>query len=219
MIIHFFGLSLLLALPAALTYAYPVFAIGMLPLAMIGATLTVACAFAIMFGVANEHKRIEDWPTVDPTGWFESLALVVSATAMAVGPAYIVGVIFGAPAVLVIGLVMFSVYVAFPIILLSMLDMQSITSPFSPDVSKSITRCQEDWGAFYFSAGALFACLFGYFIMCSYTPASVAIGVVLSIAVVFMYFAMLGRLALAIGEVVDLSALDADEEEEEDGSA
>ncbi|WP_182868049.1 hypothetical protein [Stieleria mannarensis] len=215
---HFFGLAILLGIPAALTVAIPVFALGMFPLGLLGTTLTVACGFAILFGVANEHERIEDWPTLDPTAWFESLWLVIAATAIAVGPAYVIATVFGAVPVIKLGLVMFSIYVAFPIILLSMLDEQTITSPFSADVSKSITRCQEEWGAFYFSTGLLFAALFGYFVMCPFAPLSIAIGVILSIGVVFMYFAILGRLALAIGEVVDLTALETDEDEEEDES-
>lgn len=214
-IIHFVGLSVFLALPAAVTYAYPVLAIGMVPLVLIGVTLSVACGFAILFGVSNEVERIEDWPTVDPTSWFDSLWLVVAATAIAVGPAYVIATLFNAPNVLKIGLVMFSVYAAFPIFLLSMLDMQSVTSPFSTDVAKSITRCQEDWGAFYFSSGALFAALFGFFLLSNYSPTAVGIGVVLSIATVFLYFAMLGRLALAIGNVVDLSALESTNESDE----
>ena len=217
-IIHFVALSLLLAFPAALTVAYPILALGMIPLGLLGMVLTTACGFAILMGVANEHERIEDWPTVDPAGWFESLLLVIVATAMAVGPSFAISTIFGAPPVIRIGLIMFTVYAAFPIILLSMLDMQSITSPFSADVSKSITRCQEEWGAFYFSAGLLFAGLFGYFAMCSYSPKSIGIGVVLSIAVVFMYFAILARLALAIGEVVDLPGLEPEDKENDDAN-
>ncbi|QDV46522.1 hypothetical protein Enr13x_64310 [Stieleria neptunia] len=212
---HFLGLAILLAIPAALTVAMPVFALGMFPLGLLGITLTVSCGFAILFGVANEHDRIEDWPTLDPPAWFESLWLVIAATAIAVGPPYVIATVFGAVPVIKLGLVMFSIYAAFPIILLSMLDEQSITSPFSADVGKSITRCQEEWGAFYFSTGLLFATLFGYFVMVSLSPASIAIGVTLSIGVVFMYFAILGRLALAIGEVVDLTALDNDDEDEE----
>lgn len=214
-IIHFVGLSLLLGVSAALAFAVPIFAIGAFPLALIGIMLSVACGFAIMFGVANEHERIEDWPTVDPTGWFEPMWLVVVATAIAVGPAYVITTLFGAPLFIKIGLVMFCVYVSFPVILLSMLDMQSATTPFSPDVGKSINRCQEDWGAFYFSSGVLFALLFVYFLQREYTPTTVAIGVVLSVAVVFLYFAMLGRLALAIGRVVDLTALEPEDEDDE----
>ncbi len=207
-IVHFGGLSLLLAVPAALTIAYPVFAIAAVPLALLGITLTVSCGFAIMIGVSNQHDQIEDWPTADPAGWFEPLFLVVVATAIAVGPAYVAATLLGAPVVITIGLVMFCVYAAFPVVVLSMLDLQSVTSPFSPDVAKSITRCQEDWGAFYFSAAGLFGGLYAYFLFFANSPLSIALGVVLSIGVMFVYFALLGRLALAIGEVVEIPALD-----------
>ena len=212
-ILHFCGLSLLLAIPIAVVIAFPVLIIGLVPVAMIGIALSVTCGFAILNGVANEHERIEDWPTVDPAGWIESVILVVAATAIAVGPAYVIATLFSAPPLLVIIMVMVTVYFVFPVVLLSMLDMQSITTPFSPDVGKSFNRKQEDWGAFYFSSGVLFASLFAYFNFCSYTPTGIAIGVVLSVAVIFMYFAMLGRLALAIGEVVELSALETEQEE------
>ena len=175
---------------------------------------TVSSGFAILFGVANEYERTEDWPTVDPVGWLESLWLVIAATAIAVAPAYIIGTIFGAPPMIVIGFVMFAVYAAFPVVLLSMLDMQSVTSPFSPDVGKSFTRCQEDWGAFYFSTGLLFAGLFGYFTLMSPTPKNIGIGVGITIAVIFMSFAILGRLSIGIGEVVELSGLESEDEED-----
>ncbi|MEM0926665.1 MAG: hypothetical protein AAGJ83_11550 [Planctomycetota bacterium] len=121
----------------------------------------------------------------------------------------------GAPPTLTIGFVLFALFVAFPPVLLSMLDGQSITTPFSPAVGKSVTRCQEDWGTFYFSSGVSFAILWVYFFFCSYSPVAVGIGVVLSIAIIFAYFAMIGRLALAISEVVDLSSIDSRRDEEE----
>ena len=216
---HIMGLSLLIALPAALTAAIPILAIGMFPLGLLGATLTISCGFAILNSVANEMERVEDWPVVDPPSWFESLSFVVAAAAIAVGPAYIVSMLFHAEPIITIGFVLFAIYMTFPFLLLSMLDMQSITTPFSQDVAKSVTRCQEDWGAFYFSSGFLFAMLFAYcltyFAYQEATPSSVGVGVVLAIVTVFMYFAMLGRLAIAIGEVVELSGLDWNEEDDD----
>jgi hypothetical protein len=212
-LVHFGGLSLLLAVPTALTIAYPVFAIAAVPLALLGVTLTVSCGFAIMIGVSNQHDRIEDWPTADPAGWFEPLFFVVVATAIAVGPPYAAATLLGAPPVITVGLVMFCVYAAFPVVVLSMLDLQSVTSPFSPDVAKSVTRCQEDWGAFYLSAAALFVGLYGYFLFFAGSPKTIAVGVILSIGVVFVYFALLGRLARAIGEVVDIPSLEKETEQ------
>ncbi|MEO1614863.1 MAG: hypothetical protein AAFV88_03380 [Planctomycetota bacterium] len=213
-ILHLFGLSLLIAIPTAVVVAYPVLVIGLIPIALIGGTLTVCCGFAILFGVANQHERIEDWPTVDPTGWFDSMGLVIASSGISVVPAYMLTRIMGLPPFFSLMLVMLSIFVLFPPILLSMLDGQSITTPFSASVSRSVTRCQEDWGAFYFSSGITFAIIYFYFFMIEITPNSVAIGVVLSIFAAFAYFAMIGRLALAISEVVDLSAIDSRVEEE-----
>ncbi len=218
-IIHFVALSILVGAPAALVAYYPMLAVGAFPLAMMGAIMTVTCGFAIMFSVANGHGRVDDWPTVDPTSWFEAMLPAIAATAIAVAPAFAVGAIFNATVVIRVAFILFSIYVLFPFILLSMLDNQTITSPFSADVSKSVTKCQEDWGTLYFTAGLLFGLLFLYFVVTEMTPISIAIGVSLAIAISFMYFAMIGRLALAIGDVVDLQSLETEEESADDVSS
>ncbi|WP_149495968.1 zinc ribbon domain-containing protein [Roseiconus lacunae] len=207
-IVHLLGLSVILAVPAAIISPYPTLSVIFVPLALLGITLTVSCGFAVLFSVANDADRVEDWPTVDPAAWFETLWLVIAATAISVGPAYVISTLVSAPPILVISLVMFCVYAVFPIVLLSMLDMQTVTMPFSADVSKSLTRCQDDWGIFYFSTGVLFAALFGYFVFAPQSPMGIGIGIVFSIMAVFVYFAILGRLAVAISGVVELGALD-----------
>lgn len=214
-IVHLLGLSVILAVPAALISPYPKLSILLMPLGLFGITLTVSCGFAILFSVANDTDRVEDWPTVDPTSWFETLALVIAATAISVGPAYAISMLFSVPTIMTLSLVMFCVYAAFPIILLSMLDMGTVTMPFSPDVSKSLMRCQEDWGIFYFATGVLFATLYAYFVFSSGGPVAVGLGVVLSIIAAFLYFAILGRLAIAISGVVELTTLEKPDAEEE----
>jgi len=218
-IIHLLGLSLLLAVPAALTYMYPVFGLGMFPLGLIGIFVTTACGFAILNAVANGHELIEDWPTIDPAGWAESMIPVIAAIGIAAGPAYMITALMNATPIITIGVVMFAIYMLFPFILLSMLDMQSVTTPFSEDVGKSINKCQQDWIAFYLASGILFAALFGYFSIIPYSAASIGIGVTLAIVVAFMYFALLGRLALAIGEIAALPVLEEEPQAEEDKSA
>lgn len=219
-IFHLLALSVLIAIPAALVVSIPILAIGAVPLAMVGITLTCACGFAILMAVTNGQSKVEDWPSADPTSWFETLVFVVAAVGVSIGPPYILSGFLGATPLITVGFVMFVVYVMFPFVLLSMLDMQTITQPFSADVAKSVTRCQEDWGAFYLSAGILFGCLYAYFIFCQPTPTAIGLGVVLSIATVFLYFAMMGRLAVAIGEVVGLTVLEsASEQDEEQGGS
>jgi DNA-directed RNA polymerase subunit M/transcription elongation factor TFIIS len=213
---HLAGLTLLIGVPAAATALYPVLMIGAFPLGLLGAVITIACGFAIMFAVANGHESVDEWPTADPASWFDSLAPAIAAMAICTGPPFALAKAFGAPNALLIGLVLFCIYALFPIILLSMLDAQTITTPFSSAVSKSITKCQEDWGAFYFSGGLFFGALFAYFLFIEMTPKTIAIGAFLSIVVAFIYFAMLGRLAMAISNIVDLGTLEEDTEDEED---
>ncbi|MEO1528296.1 MAG: hypothetical protein AAFX06_22975 [Planctomycetota bacterium] len=211
---HFLVLTCLLAVPAAFIAWHPAFILGMVPLTLIGTVLTVSCGFAILQSVANDHDTVEEWPTADPTSWFDSLGMVFVATAISVGPTFALSKVVGGTAAISIAFVIFGVYTLFPFLLLSMMDLQSITGLFSPDVTKSVTRCQEDWGTFYFSSGMIFGFLMCYFMFATLGPAGVAIGVSLTIAVVFLYFAMLGRLAQAIGGEVELGGLDEADAEE-----
>jgi hypothetical protein len=158
-----------------------------------------------MTSIANDRKTVSDWPTMDPMGWFENLFVVFAATGLAAFPAWAVGHIFFEPGLLAIALTMFSIYALFPFILLSMLDMESVMVPFSPEVSRSISRCQEAWGGFYFSAGLMFFALFLFFFSLASAPPAGAtvVAIFATVAVVFMYFAMIGRLAYAIGQSVN----------------
>ncbi|MEM6471723.1 MAG: hypothetical protein AAF802_19335 [Planctomycetota bacterium] len=213
-LLHFFALSLFIGVPAAIVASYPWLMLGLVPITLIGTAMTVCCAFAILYAVANQHEQVDDWPVLDPAAWMENIVLVLAATGIAVGPASMVVALLGAPAYVGIAFVFLFIFVGFAPILLSMLDGQSITTPFSPAIGRSITRCQDDWGAFYFSSGLAFLILYVYFFFCDYSPSAIAIGVTLTIGVVFIYFAMIGRLALAISEVVDLSSIDSRRDEE-----
>ena len=86
-----------------------------------------------------------------------------------------------------------------------MLDMNSAFVPFSPEVARSVTKCQESWGGFYFSSGLLFIGLFlGFALASNSTPAVTAVvSIVAGIGVTFSYFSMIGRLAFAIGQAVN----------------
>jgi hypothetical protein len=100
---------------------------------------------------------------------------------------------------------MLSVYFLFPFILLSMLDMNSAFVPFSPEVARSVTRCEEAWGGFYFSSGLVFVGLFLTFALASTMspPVAAAISIFAGVGVTFCYFSMIGRLAYAIGQAVN----------------
>ena len=113
-------------------------------------------------------------------------------------------VVFG-PDLRTVGLTMATVYFVFPFVLLSMLDMQSVLSPFSAEVARSVTKSEEAWGGFYFSSGLLFFALFLLLVWASTmsAPVGVMLGIPATIAVAFMYFGMIGRLAYSIGQAIN----------------
>jgi hypothetical protein len=100
---------------------------------------------------------------------------------------------------------MFSIYLLLPFILLSMLDMGSVFTPFSPELARSVSKCQEEWGGFYFSSGLLFAALLLFIAMAYSIAGSLGIvaSITLSIFTTFTYFGMMGRLAYTIGQSVN----------------
>jgi hypothetical protein len=204
---HWVGLSMLAAFPAyfALWLESKILILGLFPGAILFAVLVVACGFAIMVSLANNRPTVSDWPTMDPVGWFDQMFVALAAAGLAAIPAWAIGHLFFQPGLMAIALTMFSVYALFPFFLLSMLDMGSVMMPFSPEVARSVSRCQEAWGGFYFSAGLLFAGLFLCFTALSGTPPAGAavVGIIATVAVAFMYFAMIGRLAYAIGQAVN----------------
>lgn len=204
---HWLGLSALGCLPAAvvLSLESPILVLGLFPAGFFLGVLVVSCGFAILQSVANEEERVSEWPTLDPMAWLEQLFVAVAAASLAAVPAWIVCILLFGPHLLSLAVTMFAVYVLFPFVLLSMLDMNSAFVPFSPEVARSVRKCEEAWGGFYFSSGLLFAGLFMLIVaMSGASPTTLAIvSITASIAIAFAYFSIIGRLAFAIGQEVN----------------
>ncbi|MDA8744010.1 hypothetical protein N9N28_05185 [Rubripirellula amarantea] len=206
-IAHWLILTALISIPVYFTVLsqHPTLILGMFPFSIIATTLTLACSFAILESVANQEDAVNDWPVFDPGSWFGQMFMTAAAAGVALIP---VNAVFGAmlgPSLLLILLNMFALYLVFPFVLLSMMDMGSPFMPFSPEVARSINKCQDAWGGLYFSSGLLFFGLFLTFVVLKSmaAPGGVFIAVLLTIGVFFAYFAMIGRLAYAIGQAVN----------------
>ncbi|NND98584.1 MAG: hypothetical protein HKN47_14785 [Pirellulaceae bacterium] len=206
-IVHWLGLSTFAAIPAfiALSFESPILLVGLVIGGLVLAALVVSCGFAIMQSVANQHESVSDWPEANPTAWMDDLVVAVSAAALAGVPIWALTTFAFGPHLLAAAGTMFAIYALFPFFILSMMDMQSIFVPFSPEVAKSVSRCQESWGGLYLSSGLLFMGLFLLYVALSAAAAgpAVAIAIFATIAVAFSYFAMIGRLAYAIGQAVN----------------
>jgi hypothetical protein len=94
-----------------------------------------------------------------------------------------------------------------------MMDMNSALKPFSADVARSVTKCEEAWGGFYISSGLLFAILFLVIMIGrSMGGLGIAFAVFATVGVAFVYFAMIGRLAFAIGQAASRPPQEKDQE-------
>lgn len=189
----------------ALAFENKIAALGVIIGGALFGAMLLSCGFSILQSVANDERTVEDWPSWDPMEWLGNAWVAFAAAGFAGVPALILSQMVFENPLLVIGVTMFSIYMIFPFVLLSMLDMQTVMMPFSPEVARSVSSSQESWGGFYFSAGLLFFGVFLLFVATAGMPPGVAAvtSVAAIVALVFTYFAMIGRLAYAIGQAVN----------------
>ncbi len=204
---HWLILSVFAAVPAflALSMDSPILMLGLFPAGLFLGAIVVCCGFAILQSVANDEESVSEWPVFDPLAWFGQLFVAFSAAFVSAVPAWVVTQLVFQGNLLGVAITMFAIYTIFPFVLLSMLDMQSAFIPFSAEVARSLTKCEEAWGGFYFSSGLLFVGLFLMFTLLSTIamPVAAVAAIFATIAIAFTYFSMIGRLAYAIGQVVN----------------
>jgi len=216
--VRWIGLSLIGSVPAyfALSFDNRILTLGLMIGGVFMGVILIACGFAILQSVANDEKSVEEWPSLDPLEWLSQAWVALAAIGVSGIPVFLLAQLLFDNSLIIVGLTMFSIYTLFPFVLLSMLDMQTVTVPFSPEVARSVSSSQEAWGGFYFSAGVLFFGLFLLFVIsASMAPPVAGVVVVMStVAIVFTYFAMIGRLAFAIGQSVNEAPRENDIESE-----
>lgn len=173
--------------------------------AAIYGALVIACGFAVLQAVANGEQEVSEWPVFDPMEWLGQLALSICAAALAAGPALLLAHLLFPAGLATVAMGMLGLFVFYPIVLLSMLDEQSVMVPFSTDISKSMMRSPDQWGAAYLASGILFFAMFVAYMFSSVVPplAGALVSIVVTVAGVFIYFAILGRLAYGIGHAVN----------------
>lgn len=213
-IAHWGGLSIIASVPVsfAIITDAAILKMGLFPIGFFMSVLVVCCGFAILQAVANDEESITDWPTLDPFAWLGQLFVVLAAAGVVAVPAWAVCQALIGPALISVAITMFAVFAFFPFILLSMLDMNSPFVPFSSEVARSVTKCEEAWGGFYFSSALLFVITFLVFALTSTfgQPVGVVISIFVGVAATFCYFSMIGRLAYAIGQVVNSPPMEND---------
>lgn len=205
--IHAALLTLLAFVPAAIAIQFEgsIITLGLFIGGALFGIMVVSCGFAIMQSVANGENRVSEWPIFDPMETLGEMVVVLAAIAFSAGPAWALGIYLFQGGLVTVAMSMISLYLLFPVVLLSMLDEQSILSPFSADVTKSVMRAADQWGAAYLCSGALFFAIFMLLMISSVSPPT--LGVLLSVATsvcgVFGYFGIVGRLAYGIGHAIN----------------
>lgn len=214
-LVHWLVLSLFGSIAAFIAFKseMPILVLGLFPVGLFFGAIVIACGFAILESVSNAEESVAEWPLMlDPTEWLGSLVVALAAVGLTGIPAWMLGQLVFGPGLVAVFLTMLSIYLFLPFVLLSMLDMQSVFAPFSAEVSRSVTRCHESWGGLYFSSGLLFVLLFLIFVVASLfeLPQTAVISIFASVGITFLYFAMLGRLAYAIGQSLNAAPMEND---------
>jgi hypothetical protein len=210
------------------------------------AWLVVASGFflCVLQDSAAGNARIENWPDVVWLDWIgDSLYLITNiagSAAIGYGVAWLCG---GASGPLTLLFITLFLYLLFPIMLLSTLEMQSPLLPLSPTILRSTITSWKTWAVFYLETVPLGLIILGpplavllawltlpnestwLMVLASYVMArlirdtylmllaSCMIGILMVVAQL-TYFRLLGRLAWVCAE--DQRALDAEEEEEDE---
>lgn len=208
---HWLILSTLASVVAfiALILESEILVVGLFAAGAFFGAIVLACGFTIMQSVANEDESVDEWPIMlEPTEWIAPSLFCFAAAGLAHGPGWFLGYMTFGNSLMTVCMAMFSTFLIFPFVLLSMLDMESVFTPFSPDIGRSVTRCEEAWGGFYFSSGLVFFFTFLIFVLASLFPPPIAavISIFVGVAAEFIYFAMLGRLAHSIGQSINAEA-------------
>lgn len=206
-LVYWIALSALGAFPAmiAVVIPSPIISVGILAAAFVYLMLVVCCGFAIMESVAGGEKTVSEWPVFNPADWIGQCFVAISALALSSLPGAVMGLLVFGPGLALLATSLFSIFVIFPFVILSMLDNGSVFMPVSGEVTKSITRCTETWGGVYFSSMLLFGAYFLAVALFSTMPPVVGVffDCFLSVGLIFVYFSMLGGLAFQIGQAIN----------------
>lgn len=193
---------------------------GALLIGMIGAPLLgilfgmpmLSSGLALLESVANRQTRVTDWPGFNVFDHFGDLMALLAALLGSALPGVLFSVVvFGdgnGAGRMQLACSMVTVYLLFPVVLLSILDNGSLFQPVSPAVLSSFKPAAEAWGAYYLKTLLAFGgAMVAWFVLLSpeNSPMVVGMGGFLVSPLVFFTFQQLGALADAISEHLSIA--------------
>ncbi len=173
-------------------------------LALAFVAIASACFLAITQDTANGYDKLEHWPGAQVTDWMMDVFYVVNGLLAAALP----GLFLGGATMCLGGKVMSAVYggtisaiALFPIFLISMATEGSCFAIASPTIWSTLRTARHRWGQFYLLSAGLGVALLvlarwmagGGFFLTGLCAAA-------AVAVMMIYFRLLGRLAWCLAE-------------------
>ncbi len=177
-------------------------------------------ALSILESVANGQAKVREWQGFNLFDHIGELMLFAIAAATSALPGFIIGSFMGggaaAPLIVVLAM-MVSSFLLFPVVLLSMMDNESLVNPFSPDVLRSLRIGSEAWATYYFKTFAANLTVFiAWAVLLGANPVLSAFGGLLFPLLFFFTIQQLGILAFDISEHLSIIVPDKPKEEEEE---
>lgn len=169
--------------------------------------LSAICS-SILTDSSEGNDRLYNPPTTDFMEWFGSAGYLLLAFSVSAVPGWLLGQAFdlGAES-LVLG-----AFVCFPIFLLSMLETGSPVLILSPRLLMTLFKRPLQWMLFYLLTGLLLVAIGAAEGKLLEGSATALLVPPLALAVLFVYFRLLGRLAWWLAETMPVDDQDADQE-------
>lgn len=160
-----------------------------------------ACAVAILAESSEGNSHIHEWPSTNPTDWMMETMVVLLALGAAGLPGGGAAFLLNVPAPVATGMSLVSIWLCFPITLLSSLEGASPFSLLMPGVLGSLFRFGPSWVQFYILSGLLLTVVAGGIaLVLSISPATAISLIPVGWLGAALYFRLLGRLAWRIRE-------------------
>lgn len=184
----------------AMLFAALLTTVGALAEAVAGGCFVGVTCLALFQATADGHDQVADWPEFGFVDWIIECLVLLMAVFFAAAPGIVLTWVLscaGAPLIASTILTLLCIYAFFPIVFLSLLEGDSLTTPLTRPILESLRQLPLLWITFYLitAAGAV---LLGLVVMgmSASMPIILALSVVCAV-LILMYFRLLGRLAWA----------------------
>ena len=173
------------------------------------------CGYALVDAGAHRRQQTRFWPLGNlPTLFGEGLP-VLAASVLSAAPGVLLGsiaILLGVSTIVSIIPILLSFWILFPITLLSMLNSETISAPFSAKVFSSLGPGREEWGAHYFKTGLVsFIAFLILSVGLTNTVIAVLSGIALPLGLFYLYY-QTGLLGSQVAQWLDVDIGHADEE-------